>query len=139
LGVVPYSPVARGVLTGKYPPDTPPPADSRAGRKDPRMLQSEWRPESLAIAQTLKRHAEARGITAGQFALAWVLNNSFVSSAIAGPRTEAQWTEYLGALGYRFTPEDEALVDSLVPTGHPSTPGYNDPAYPIEGRRPLSG
>ena len=136
LGVVPYSPVARGVLTGKYPPGSPPPADTRAGRNDRRMMQSEWRPESLEIAQTLKRHAEARGITAGQFAVAWVLNNGFVGSAIGGPRTQAQWTEYLGALAYRFTPEDEALVDSLVPTGHPSTPGYNDPAYPIEGRKP---
>ncbi|MBM3490901.1 MAG: aldo/keto reductase [Alphaproteobacteria bacterium] len=139
LGAVPYSPVARGVLTGKYAPGGAPPAESRAGRNDRRMMQSEWRPESLEIAQRLKRHAEARGITAGQFAVAWVLNNGFVASAIAGPRTEAQWTEYLGAPAYRFTPEDEALVDSLVPMGHPSTPGYNDPAYPIEGRRPLSG
>jgi hypothetical protein len=38
-------------------------------------------------------------------------------------------------LAYRFTPEDEALVDRLVPAGHPSTPGYTDPAYPLEGRR----
>jgi aryl-alcohol dehydrogenase (NADP+) len=53
---------------------------------------------------------------------------------VAGPRTEAQWRDYLGALEYRFTAEDEALVDSLVVTGHSSTPGYNDPAYPIEGR-----
>jgi aryl-alcohol dehydrogenase (NADP+) len=48
----------------------------------------------------------------------------------------AQWTENLGALDYQFSSEDEALVDSLVPMGHPSTPGYNDPAYPIEGRVP---
>jgi len=43
------------------------------------------------------------------------------------------------ALNYRFTPEDEALVDSLVAAGHPSTPGYNDPQYPIEGRVPRTG
>src|SRR5258708_24804736 len=65
LGVVPYSPLARGVLTGKYDPDTPPPADTRAGRNDRRMLQSEWRRESLVIARELKAHAEARGVTAG--------------------------------------------------------------------------
>ncbi|TDR94591.1 aldo/keto reductase [Enterovirga rhinocerotis] len=134
LGVVPYSPLARGVLTGKYPSEAPPPADSRAGRTDKRMLETEWRPESLAIAERLKAHAEARGITPGQFAVAWVLNNRLVTGTIAGPRTEAQWRDYLGALDYRFTAEDEALVDSLVPAGHPSTPGYNDPAYPIEGR-----
>ncbi len=97
LGIVPYSPLARGVLTGQ--------------------------------------HAEAKGITAGQFAVSWVLNSSFVSAVIAGPRTEEQWDDYLRALDYRFTAEDEALIDRLVTSGHPSTPGYNDPAYPIEGRR----
>lgn len=134
LGVVPYSPLARGVLTGKYAPDTEPPSDTRAGRKDTRMMNTEWRRESLEIAQTLKSHAEARGITAGQFAVAWVLNNRLVTAPIAGPRTEEQWRDYLGALDYAFTAEDEALVDGLVTTGHPSTPGYNDPAYAIEGR-----
>ena len=75
-----------------------------------------------------------RGITAGQFAVSWVLNNALVSAVIGGPRTEEQWNDYLGALDYRFTAEDEALVDGLVVSGHPSTPGYNDPQYPIEGR-----
>ena len=49
---------------------------------------------------------------------------------------EAQWDDYIRALDYRFTSEDEALIDRLVVTGHPSTPGFNDPAYPIEGRKP---
>jgi aryl-alcohol dehydrogenase-like predicted oxidoreductase len=134
LGVVPYSPLARGVLTGKYDPDAPPAEGTRAGRQDARMMQTEWRKESLVIARTLKRHAEARGITATQFALAWLLNNRLITGAVAGPRTVEQLESYLPALDYRFTAEDEALVDSLVPPGHPSTPGYNDPAYPLEGR-----
>jgi aryl-alcohol dehydrogenase-like predicted oxidoreductase len=138
LGVVPYSPLARGVLTGKYLPDAAPVEGSRAARKDARMMQSEWRPQSLDHAQQIKKHAEARGITPGQFAVAWVLNNRLVTSVIAGPRTEAQWEDYPKALDYRFTAEDEALVDRLVAPGHPSTPGYNDPAYPIEGRIPRS-
>jgi aryl-alcohol dehydrogenase (NADP+) len=136
LGVVSYSPLARGVLTGKYVPDAAAPADSRAGRKDRRMLQAEWRPESLRLAQEIKQHAEARGMTAGQFAVRWVLNNSLVTGTIAGPRTEAQWDDYVGALDHAFTAEDEALIDRLVPPGHPSTPGFSDPAYPIEGRVP---
>src|SRR5215831_12558505 len=139
LGIVPYSPLARGVLTGKYRPDATPDNETRAGRNDTRMMQTEWRPESLKLAQEIKRHAESRGITAGQFALSWVLNSSFVSSVIAGPRTEAQWDDYVGALDYKFTAEDEGLIDRLVVTGHPSTPGFNDPAYPIEGRRAQSG
>lgn len=138
LGVVPYSPLARGVLSAKYDPDAPPPPGTRAGRSDQRMMQTEWRRESLVIARTLKEHAEARGITPGQFAVAWVLNNSLVTSVIAGPRTEAQLSDYLAALDYRFTAEDEALVDRLVPPGHASTPGYTDPIEPVEGRRPWS-
>ena len=136
LGVVPYSPLARGVLTAKYRADAPPPEGTRAGRADRRIMQTEWRPESLRIAETLADHAKGRGITPGQFAVSWVLNNRLVTAAIAGPRTEEQWADYLGALDYRFTAEDEAIVDNLVPAGHPSTPGYNDPAYPIEGRVP---
>ena len=134
LGVVPYSPLARGVLTGKYRPDLPPPPGTRAGRQDRRMLESEWRQESLHIAVELAEHAKARGITPGQFALAWVLNNRFITGAVGGPRTEEQWEDYVGALGYRLNADDEALVNRLVVTGHASTPGYNDPSYPIEGR-----
>lgn len=134
LGIVPYSPMARGVLSGKYRPEAPPPAESRAGRQDRRLMETEWRPESLRLAQEIKAHAERRGITAGQFAVAWVLNNRLVTSVIGGPRTEPQWQDYLAALQYRFTAEDEALIDRLVAPGHPSTPGYNDPGYPIEGR-----
>lgn len=134
LGVVPYSPLARGVLTGKYVPDAAPPPDTRAGRKDRRMLQTEWRPDSLRHAQEIGRHAEARGISASQFAVAWVLANRLVTAAIAGPRTIEQWQDYAGALSYRLTADDEALIDAITAPGHPSTPGYNDPAYPIEGR-----
>jgi aryl-alcohol dehydrogenase-like predicted oxidoreductase len=139
LGVVPYSPLARGVLTGKYRADAPPDKDTRAGRNDTRMMQTEWRPESIQLAQQIKEHAEAQGITAGQFAVSWVLNSSFVDAVIAGPRTEEQWDDYLAALAYSFTVEDEALIDRLVASGHPSTPGFNDPQYPIEGRKPRVG
>ncbi|MGI4813092.1 MAG: aldo/keto reductase [Janthinobacterium lividum] len=139
LGVVPYSPLARGILTGKYQPGAAPGADTRAGRNDRRIQQTEWREESLKLAQAVVEHAEKRGLTAGQFALAWVLNSRYVTSTIAGPRTEAQWEDYLPALDYRLDAEDEALVDKLVPTGHPSTPGFNDPGHPFFGRIPRHG
>ncbi len=134
LGVVPYSPLARGILTGKYKPDAAPEQGTRAGRNDRRMMQQEWRPESLKLAQEISAHAQAHGGTAGQFAVAWLLNNRLVQSVVAGPRTEQQWDDYMSALSYRFGAEDEALIDRLVTTGHSSTPGHNDPAYPIEGR-----
>ncbi len=134
LGVFPYSPVARGVLTGKYEPGKAPPADTRAGTNDTRIRQTEWREESLVLAQKVKAHAEKRGMSATQFAVLWVLNNAFVTGVIAGPRTPEQLEEYLTAFQHKFTEEDEALIDGMVVTGHSSTPGYNDPAYPIEGR-----
>jgi aryl-alcohol dehydrogenase-like predicted oxidoreductase len=139
LGVASYSPLARGVLSGKYQPGSNAPPDTRAGRNDRRILETEWRPESLTIAQKLKAHAEKRGATLVDFAIAWLLNNRAITSVIAGPRTFEQWTSYFGALEYKWTPEDEALVNSLVPPGHPSTPGYTDPNYPIEGRFPAIG
>ena len=134
IGVASYSPIARGGLTGKYLPGEPPPDDSRAGRKDRRIMQSEWRPESLHMAQEIAAHARARGMTPTQFAVQWVLNNRFISSAIAGPRTLGQIHEYLSAHEHAFEPQDEALIDQRVVPGHPSTPGYSGPAYPIEGR-----
>lgn len=135
LGVAPYSPIARGVLTAKYVPGAAPPADTRAGRKDTRMMQTEFREESLRIAQRLQAHARATDRSPLQFALAWLWANRIVTSVVAGPRTLEQWQEYVAALGTAWTAEDEALVNSLVAPGHPSTPGYNDPSYPLFGRR----
>jgi len=135
LGVVPYSPLARGVLSGKYAKDAPPPEGSRLARGDARILQTEWRAESVDIAQAVTAHAAARGMSTIAFALAWVLRNRFVSSAIVGPRTEDQWDSYLPALDVRLGAEDEAFADGLVHPGHASTPGYTDPAYPVEGRQ----
>jgi len=135
IGVTPYSPVARGVLTGKYPPGQPPAQDSRAGRGDKRIAETEFREESLVIAQKLKAHAEGKGVTLAQFATAWVLAHRAVSSVIAGPRTLRQWQDYLPALDYTVTPEDEELVDSFVRPGHPSTPGFTDPSHPLYPRR----
>jgi aryl-alcohol dehydrogenase-like predicted oxidoreductase len=134
IGVTSYSPVARGVLTGKYLPGQPPAQGTRAGRADVRIVETEFREESLVIAQQLKLHAERQGISLAQFAIAWVLANRIVSSVIAGPRTLQQWQDYLPALDYVFRPQDEALVDSFIKPGHPSTPGYTDPSYPLNGR-----
>ncbi len=137
LGVVPYSPIARGVLSGKYAPGVAPAADSRVGRGDKRVMETEFREESLVIAQQLKVYAEARGLSLAQFATAWVLGASSVSAVIAGPRTLAQWKDYFPAVDYAITDEDEQLVNTLVRPGHPSTPGYSDPAYPVTPRRSL--
>jgi aryl-alcohol dehydrogenase (NADP+) len=88
----------------------------------------------MAIAQTIKAHAEARGRTAIGFALNWVLANPIVSSVIVGPNSTAQLQTYLAATDEAFDREDEELLDRLVAPGHPSTPGYTDPLFPVTGR-----
>ncbi len=134
LGVVPYSPIARGVLTGKYLPGQAPAQDSRAGRGDKRILETEFREESLVIARKLQEYCDGKGIKLGQFATAWVLANPHISAVIAGPRTLVQMEDYYPAVAIDITAEEESMVDSLVPPGHASTPGYTDPTYPFFGR-----
>ncbi len=136
IGVVAYSPIARGVLSGKYAPGAAPPEGSRAARNDKRILQTEFRAESLAFAQRIAEHARSRGRTPLAFALGWVWNNALVHGLIGGPKTLAQWQEYIAAMDAPFDAADEALVDSMVAPGHASTPGYTDPVYPVNGRQP---
>ena len=124
------------MLSGKYLPGAAPPSGSRAARKDPRILQTEFRPESLALAQRFAEHAQSRGRSPTQLALGWVWHNQLVNGLIGGPKTLAQWQDYLDAVNTPFDADDEAFVSGLVATGHASTPGYNDPAYPLTGRLP---
>ena len=135
VGVVAYSPLARGVLTGKYDVNTQPDPKSRAGRGDKRIHQTEFRRESIEIAEKLKDHARARGFSPTQFAIAWALNNQMINGVIGGPKTLEQWQDYIKALDIKLSAEDEALVDSLVPPGYASTHGFIDPQYPLNGRQ----
>ena len=107
-----------------------------AASSDKRILQTEFRRESLELAQQIADHAQRRGLTPSQFALAWVWNNQLVHGLVGGPRTMDRCQQYLDALDASFSAEDEALVGGLVPAGHASTPGYTDPQYPVTGRAP---
>jgi aryl-alcohol dehydrogenase-like predicted oxidoreductase len=134
LGVVSYSPLARGILTGKYRPGQDYPADSRAARGDKRMRQAELREASIELSQKLTAHCEQKGYTPSQFALAWCLANPILTSVIIGPRTIEQYEDNLKSLKVEITPEDEDFIDSLVPPGEHSGKGFQDEAYPITGR-----
>jgi aryl-alcohol dehydrogenase-like predicted oxidoreductase len=139
IAVAPYSPIARGVLTGKYELGKKPPEGTRAHSGDQRIHESEYRDESIVIAKKIKAYADARGMTSMQYAILWLLNNAIIASIVAGPRTLEQWREYVGALDFEFTSEDEAFLEQLVPAGHPSTPGFTDPRYAYTGRVTLTG
>lgn len=135
VGVVTYSPLARGILTGKYQAGKEPPVGSRAARNDARMKQAEWREASLETAEALSRYCEAKGVSTSSFAIAWCLANPNVTSVILGPRTWEQYEDNLRCLDYRVTADDELYVDALVPPGEHSGKGFQDSAYPITGRR----
>lgn len=134
VGVVPYSPLARGVLSGKYLSGEKPPKGSRAARQDRRILQTELRDESYEVAQMLSPLAEGHGKTLTQFALAWVLANPTITSVIIGPRTMEQLEDNLGCLDCNITEDDEQAINKLVPPGEHTGKGYNDPTYPVLGR-----
>lgn len=135
LGVVTYSPLARGVLTGKYAWGAPPPSDSRLARGNPRFIAAEWREASLDVVNALTALAEARGISLARLAQAWVLANRRVSAVIAGPRTLAHWEESLAAAEMPWDAELEAAVDAEVPRGTFTGREVPDPAYhPVTGR-----
>ena len=86
------------------------------------------------IAQKIAKRAAKRGMSAADFAMAWVLHNPLISSVIAGPRTVEQWQAYIDALGHTLDADDEAFIDKLVPPGCASDPTYRDPQDSVEGR-----
>ena len=131
IAVAPYSPVARGVLTGKYEAGTKPPEGTRAHDGDRRMLETEYREDCIRIAKKVKAYAEERGMTSTQYAILWLLNNAIVASIVAGPRTLGQWREYVAALDLEFTSEDEAFLEQLVPPDIPPHPALPIHAIPI--------
>jgi diketogulonate reductase-like aldo/keto reductase len=110
LGVVSYSPLARGILTAKYKPGEAFPEGSRAARNDKRMNEAELRDESLAISQQLAAHCKKKGVVPSQFALAWCLANPILTSIILGPRTMEQFDDNVGCLKVSIDEADEAFM-----------------------------
>jgi aryl-alcohol dehydrogenase-like predicted oxidoreductase len=132
IAVVPYSPLARGVLTGKYTDGIP--EGSRGARGDVRISQTEMRPELIAAAARIDAHARATGRKTADLALQWVLANRIITSVLIGPKSLEQLQGYLAAMAATFTPEDEAAFEAVVPTG--AVVGtFSDPRYPYRGRR----
>jgi aryl-alcohol dehydrogenase-like predicted oxidoreductase len=134
IGVVSYSPLARGILSGKYKTGEAYPAGSRAARNDKRMAQAELREASFTVAEEIRRHCEKKNVAMSQFALAWCLANPILTSVIIGPRTMEQFDDNLGCLEVTIDQSDEAFINSLVPPGEHSGKGFQDTQYPITGR-----
>lgn len=115
LGQIVWSPMAQGVLTGKYLPGQPAPAGSRAA--DPSIsdfIQKFMTDEILTKVQNLKPLAEDLGLTLAQFSLAWVLQNSNVSAAIVGASSPEQIASNIEAAGKVIPAEVMAKIDEIL-------------------------
>jgi voltage-dependent potassium channel beta subunit len=116
VGQIVYSPLAQGVLTGKYRPGAPPPADSRAA--DPRSNQFVGRylsPSHLERAARLVEVAAALGTTAARLALAFCLRDPGIGSVLVGARNEAQLQESLGAVDVIVDEPTAQDLDRIFP------------------------
>ena len=116
IGQIVWSPMAQGVLTGKYLPGAKPPAGSRAAdKKGGANMISRWLQDDLLKAvQKLKPIAEKEGLTMGQLAIAWVLQNENVSSAIIGATKPAQIKDNVKASGVKLSPETLKAIDAAL-------------------------
>jgi aryl-alcohol dehydrogenase-like predicted oxidoreductase len=115
-----WSPLGQGVLTGKYAPGQPPPADSRWSSDSMNWFMGRFRDDTLLErVQGLRPIADGLGITMAQLALAWVLREPNVASAIVGASRPQQVADNAAASGIELDQEtldriDEALADSVV-------------------------
>ncbi|GAB4462039.1 MAG: aldo/keto reductase [Anaerolineae bacterium] len=111
LGVIPYSPLAGGFLTGKYSRGGDAPANSR-GHGNARMAKYAT-PQGFAIIEALAEIGQAHSATVAQTALAWLLGNPTVTSAIVGANTPAQLAETLKAVDVSLNPAELARLNAL--------------------------
>jgi len=116
-----WSPLAQGILTGKYRPGSPPPPDTRAASKTMGTMMGRWRDDDvLAAVEGLRPIAEGLGLSMAQLALAWVLREANVASAITGASRPEQVEQNATASGVSLDPDvltaiDEALGDAVGP------------------------
>jgi len=113
LGVICWSPLAQGMLAGRYKKAGQFPEGSRAAQKEvyaERITQA-----GIEAAEKMAGYAQGKNVTPAQFAVAWVLNQPGVTGSIIGPRTLEQFQDLLPSAEIELTEEDRSFCDSLVP------------------------
>jgi len=131
LAIIPWSPLARGFLTGKYKRGQPIPGNSRFGADAGRGAAVERRRDqhftdrAFDILDLVTDLAQEKGCSPSQIALAWVLSKPGVTSPIIGPRTMAHLDDNLGAIDVALTDEDHARLDDLAEPELATVPYYH--------------
>jgi aryl-alcohol dehydrogenase-like predicted oxidoreductase len=113
IGMIPYSPLAGGFLTGKYTRDHTPP-EARGAQDGMARYRTE---QNFAVIDALHEMGEQQGKTTAQMALGWILTQPFVTSAIIGANTVAQLDELLGAADLRLSEDEMQQLDDLTGMG----------------------
>jgi aryl-alcohol dehydrogenase-like predicted oxidoreductase len=117
LAILPWSPLAMGVLAGRYPQAGSYPEGSRAQRWDEKMSQERITQRGVEIGRTVSKMAQERGLTASQLSLLWIKDQPGVTAPIIGPRTLAHLEDALGILDKTLDDSDRPLFDELVHPG----------------------
>ncbi len=127
LAVLPWAPLAQGVLAGRYPAGAPLPADSRAVRQPGagNSYADRVTARGIEVGRRFAALAAAHGKSPGQLALLWCKDQPGVTSPIVGPRTLEQLADVLPVLGMALTQEERAACDALVPPGGVVTNFHN--------------
>jgi aryl-alcohol dehydrogenase-like predicted oxidoreductase len=116
IGQVVFSPMAQGVLSGKYQPGQPPPAGSRAtdDKSGANFISGYLRDDVLEAVQRLRPLADGAGLTMAQLAIAWVLQNPNVSSAIVGATRPEQLQDSAKAAGVKLDADTLKAIDEIL-------------------------
>ena len=124
IGLVPFSPLGRGFLTGRYTSVTELP-ESDVRRSQPRFADGNLE-QNLAIVAKLDELAAAKGVTAGQLALAWVQHRGDDVVPIPGTRRQKYLEENLGALAIELSEDELAAIDAAAPAGQVAGTRYDE-------------
>jgi 1-deoxyxylulose-5-phosphate synthase len=132
MGLMTWSPLAQGILAGRYQTEGDLPSGSRAAQKS--IYAERVTDRGIDIARVVSERASANGLSPAALAVAWILHQPAITSVIIGPRTPGHLEDLVSAGDIRLPPDDLAWFDGLVPPGtfvsdHLNTAGWrpNDP------------
>ena len=118
LAIIPWSPLAMGILAGRYPQTNNYPEDSRAHLWDSSMVKARVTQRGIDVGKMVEKMAQERGVTASQLSLLWIKDQPGITAPIIGPRTLAHLEDALGIIDKTLDDSDRPLFDELV---HPGT------------------
>jgi aryl-alcohol dehydrogenase-like predicted oxidoreductase len=135
IGIIPWSPIAGGLLSGKYRRDQDAPENARYADVEGRPWMERRLTEGVYDAvEALEPIAEEKGCTLAQLSVAWVAQRPGVTSPIIGPRTMEQLEDNLGAVEVKFTQDELDKIDEIIPPGSMLSPFYEADFGPHQHR-----